>query len=87
MVKCKNSSFKVENFKIFLAPLHPRSGCGEAGKGLLGKKIGRGKNPVGWLKTLSNCVKTHLLKLKTSKFSLGATPPPLHPPQWLWGSR
>jgi len=22
-----------------LPPLHPRSGCGEAGKGLLGKKI------------------------------------------------
>ena len=32
-------------------------------------------NPVDWLKTLSNGVKTHLLKLKTSKFSLGATSP------------
>ena len=40
---CKNSSFKVENFKIFLGgyapPCTPRSGCGEAGKGLLGEKI------------------------------------------------
>ena len=36
-------------------------------------------NPVDWLKTLSNGVKTHLLKLKTSKFSLGATPPPCTP--------
>ena len=36
-------------------------------------------NPVDWLKTLSNGVKTHLLKLKTSKFSLGATPPPAPP--------
>ena len=33
-------------------------------------------NPVDWLKTLSNGVKTRLLKLRTSKFSLGATPPP-----------
>ena len=41
---CKNSSFKVENLKIFLVgyappPCTPRSGCGEAGKGLLGEKI------------------------------------------------
>ena len=27
-------------------------------------------NPVDWSKTLSNGVKTHLLKFKTSKFSL-----------------
>ena len=30
-------------------------------------------NPVDWLKTLSNGVKTHLLKLKTSKFSQDPT--------------
>ena len=33
-------------------------------------------NPVDWLKTLSNGVKTHLLKLKASKFSRGAYAPP-----------
>ena len=43
----KYSSFKVENLKIFrvgaMPPCTPRSGCGEAGKGLLGKKLGGGK--------------------------------------------
>ena len=28
-------------------------------------------NPVDWLKTLANGVKTHLLKLNASKFSQG----------------
>ena len=30
-------------------------------------------NPVDWLKALSNCVKTHLFKLKTSKISSALT--------------
>ena len=45
---CKNSSFKVENFNIFeegaTPPLHPPSGCGEAGKRHQGKILGDGNN-------------------------------------------
>jgi len=39
----KNSSFKVESFKIswggYAPPAPPPTGCGEASKGLLGKNI------------------------------------------------
>ena len=38
-------------------------------------------NPVDWLKTLSNGVKTHLLKLKASKFSRGGYALPAPPPR------
>ena len=37
-------------------------------------------NPPDWWKALSNGVKTHLFKLKTSKISQGGLHPPLHPP-------
>jgi len=39
---CKNSSFKVENFKIFLAP--PAVVVGKQVNDCWGKKLGAGKN-------------------------------------------
>ena len=36
-------------------------------------------NPLDWLKTLPNGIKTHPLKLKTSKFLGGYAPPPAPP--------
>ena len=36
-------------------------------------------NPPDWRKALSNGVRNHLFKLKTSKISQGGDLPPLHP--------
>ena len=45
-------------------------------------------NPPDWRKALSNGVKTHLFKLKTSKISQGgALPPPAPPPRSRSGLR
>ena len=44
-------------------------------------------NPVDWFKNSLKWCKNSSFKVENFKIFLGGYAPPLHPPQWLWGSR